>query len=54
MESYIKLHIEVNETKAFRKFVRLCSLWKNERLGADIKYTLSFKYSLDPQVFMTD
>jgi hypothetical protein len=35
-----RLHIEGIETKAFRTFIRLYSLFKSERLNANIKLTL--------------
>jgi hypothetical protein len=35
-----KLHIEVIEVKAFRTFIRFYSLFKSERLSANIKLTL--------------
>jgi hypothetical protein len=35
-----KLHIEMTEAKAFRIFIRIYSLFKNERLRANIKLTL--------------
>jgi hypothetical protein len=35
-----KLRIESIETKAFRTFIRLYSLFKSERLSANIKLTL--------------
>jgi hypothetical protein len=35
-----RLHIERTEAKAFRTFVRIYSLFKNERLSANIKLTL--------------
>jgi hypothetical protein len=34
------LHIEMIEVKAFRTFVRIYSLFKSERLNANIKLTL--------------
>jgi hypothetical protein len=34
------MHIEVIEAKAFRTFIRLQSLFKSERLSANIKLTL--------------
>jgi hypothetical protein len=33
-------HIEMTETKAFRTFIRIYSLFKRERLSANIKLTL--------------
>jgi hypothetical protein len=35
-----RLHIEMAEAKAFRIFIRIYSLLKNERLSANIKPTL--------------
>jgi hypothetical protein len=35
-----RLHIEMNEAKAFSTFIRLYSLFKSERLSANIKLTL--------------
>jgi hypothetical protein len=35
-----KLHIEMIEAKAFRTFIRVYSLFKSERLSANIKLTL--------------
>jgi hypothetical protein len=35
-----RLHIEMIDAKAFRKFSRIYSLWKSERLSANIKLTL--------------
>ncbi|PNF41415.1 hypothetical protein B7P43_G14387 [Cryptotermes secundus] len=35
-----RLHIEMIEAKAFRTFIRVYSLFKNERLSANIKLTL--------------
>jgi hypothetical protein len=35
-----RLHIEMIEAKAFRKFIRIYSLFKSERLSANIKLTL--------------
>jgi hypothetical protein len=35
-----RLHIEVIEAKDFRTFIRIYSLFKNERLSANIKLTL--------------
>jgi hypothetical protein len=35
-----RLCIENTEAKAFRTFIRICSLFKTERLSADIKQTL--------------
>jgi hypothetical protein len=35
-----RLHIEMIEAKAFRTFVRIYSLFKSERLSANIKLTL--------------
>jgi hypothetical protein len=35
-----RLHIEMIEEKAFRTFIRIYSLFKSERLSADIKLTL--------------
>jgi hypothetical protein len=35
-----RLHIEMIEAKAFRTFIRICSLFKYERLNANIKLTL--------------
>jgi hypothetical protein len=35
-----RLHVEMIEVKAFRTFIRLCSLFKSERLSANIKLTL--------------
>jgi hypothetical protein len=35
-----KLDIEMIETKAFRTFIRIYSLFKSERLSANIKVTL--------------
>jgi hypothetical protein len=34
------LHIDMNEAKAFRTFIRIYSLFKSERLSANIKLTL--------------
>jgi hypothetical protein len=36
----LRLHIEKIEAKAFRTFIRLCSLFKIERLSSNIKLTL--------------
>jgi hypothetical protein len=35
-----RLHIEMIEAKAFRTFIRIYSLFKSERLSANIKWTL--------------
>jgi hypothetical protein len=35
-----KLHLEMTEAKAFRTFIRVYSLFKHERLSANIKLTL--------------
>jgi hypothetical protein len=35
-----RLHIEMIEAKVFRTFIRLYSLFKSERLNANIKLTL--------------
>jgi hypothetical protein len=35
-----RLHIEMIEAKAFRKFIRIYSLFKRERLSTNIKLTL--------------
>jgi hypothetical protein len=35
-----RCHIEMIEAKAFRPFIRVCSLFKSERLNANIKLTL--------------
>jgi hypothetical protein len=35
-----RLHIEMIEAKVFRTFIRLYSLFKNERFSANIKLTL--------------
>jgi hypothetical protein len=35
-----RLHIEMNEVKAFRTFIKVYSLFKSERLSANIKLTL--------------
>jgi hypothetical protein len=35
-----KLHIEMTEANGFRTFVRIYSLFKNERLSTNIKLTL--------------
>jgi hypothetical protein len=35
-----RLHIEVTEAKAFRTFIRISSLFKNEHVSANIKLTL--------------
>jgi hypothetical protein len=35
-----RLHIEMTEANAFRIFIRIYSLFKNERLRANIKPTL--------------
>jgi hypothetical protein len=35
-----RLHIEINEPKAFRTFIRVYSLFKIERLSANIKLNL--------------
>jgi hypothetical protein len=35
-----RLHVEMIETKAFRTFIIIYSLLKNERLSADIKLTV--------------
>jgi hypothetical protein len=35
-----RLHIEMTEAKAFRTFIRIYSLFKLERLSANIKLTL--------------
>jgi hypothetical protein len=35
-----RLHIEMNEAKAFRTYIRVYSLFKSERLSANIKLTL--------------
>jgi hypothetical protein len=35
-----RLHIEMIEAKAFRTFIRVYSLFKSERLSANIKLTL--------------
>jgi hypothetical protein len=35
-----RLHIDVIETKAFRTFIRIYSLFKSERLSANTKLTL--------------
>jgi hypothetical protein len=35
-----RLHIEMIEAKAFRTFIRIYSLFKSERLNANIKLTL--------------
>jgi hypothetical protein len=35
-----RLHIEMIEAKAFRTFIRIYSLFKSERLNANIKFTL--------------
>jgi hypothetical protein len=35
-----RLHIEMIEAKAFRTFIRIYSLFKSERLSANIKLTL--------------
>jgi hypothetical protein len=34
-----RLHIETIETKVFRKFIKIYSLFKSERLSANIKLT---------------
>jgi hypothetical protein len=34
-----RLHIEMTEAKAFRTFVRICSLFRSERLSINIKPT---------------
>jgi hypothetical protein len=34
------MHIEMIEAKAFRAFIRIFSLFKSERLSANIKLTL--------------
>jgi hypothetical protein len=36
----MRLHIEIIEAKAFRTFIRIYFLLKNERLSANIKPTL--------------
>jgi hypothetical protein len=36
----LRLHIEMTEAKAFRTFIRVYSLFKSERLSADIKLIL--------------
>jgi hypothetical protein len=36
----LRLHTEMIEAKAFRKFIRIYSLFKSERLSANIKLTL--------------
>jgi hypothetical protein len=38
-----RLHIEMIESKTFRSFIRVCSLFKSERLNANIKLTLHKK-----------
>jgi hypothetical protein len=35
-----RLHIEMNEAKAFRTFIIIYSIFKSERLSADLKLTL--------------
>jgi hypothetical protein len=35
-----RLHTEMTEAKAFRTFTRIYSLFKHERLSANIKLTL--------------
>jgi hypothetical protein len=35
-----RLHIEIIEAKAFRTFIRIYSVFKSERLSANIKLTL--------------
>jgi hypothetical protein len=35
-----RLHVQMMEAKAFRTFIRLCSLFKSERLSLNIKFTL--------------
>jgi hypothetical protein len=35
-----RLHIEMTEVKAFRTFIRIYSLLRNEHLGTDIELTL--------------
>jgi hypothetical protein len=35
-----RIHIEAIDVKAFRTFLRVCSLFKSERLDANIKQTL--------------
>jgi hypothetical protein len=34
------MHTEMTEAKTFRTFIRICSLYKNERLRANIKLTV--------------
>jgi hypothetical protein len=36
----LRLHTEMTDAKAFRTFIRLYSLFKSERLSANIKLTL--------------
>jgi hypothetical protein len=35
-----RLHMEMIEAKAFRAFIRICSLFKNKCLSANIQLTL--------------
>jgi hypothetical protein len=43
-----RLHIEITEAKAFRRFIRIYSLLKRERLIANVKLTLHKVLTLVP------